>query len=119
MTLLVSGMAAGTAVIMAPAGMVMLAETIAYWMAQLSSSIVSGAPALSVRVRTGVLVRPHCTPSSWIPETPVYVLVEEVLVVEESEGVISCVRVAVAVTVTPSRPTRSAPLARLKVPVTV
>jgi hypothetical protein len=68
-TLFVSRMADGTAVFMAPLGMVTLAVTTASSTVQLLMLMVSAAPALSVRVTATGGVALHVRPPSAIPIT--------------------------------------------------
>jgi len=110
-------MIAGTAVTMFPLGIVMVAETVAYWIEQLLSVIVSSAPALSVSVIVGLVVLSHWMPCNCVAATvPLYVLVEELLVVMVLKGVIVCAKVATADTLFWSKPRGSPPLTKFKVP---
>src|ERR1700733_7780696 len=127
---LVSGSAAGTAVIRLPPGIVTVAESVASGVPARSieqslMAMGSGAPTLSVRVTDTVdasqvtLCAAKAGISS-VTATPVYVLVDEVDDVVELEGVIVWLKVAVAVTPVPfSFKGSESPATRFKVPLSV
>ena len=119
------GMAAGTAVIMYPSGIVALAVSVAIpARSQLLMPRVSGAPALSVSTTLTGGVDPalqdRLSPSTATPIVgPMYVLLEELAVVEELDAAEPWLRLVVATTWCPLRPSGSVPLVRFKVPVKV
>jgi hypothetical protein len=85
---------------------------------------VSGAPALSVSTTlTGGVEEPlheRLSPSTATPIVgPVYVLLDELAVVEELDAAALWLRLVVATTWCPLRPSGSVPLVKFKVPVRV
>jgi hypothetical protein len=116
---LTNGIAAGTAVIMYPFGILMLAVIVPGRGGVQLTPIVSGAPKLSVSVTELVQSNVPNPEKFNATVTPLYVLVEELLVDELLEGVAVWSKLAVAVTVVPLRRKGSGPLTKLKVPVKV
>ncbi len=118
-----AAMEAGIAVVISPAGIVTLAEMVAskdppIMIAQLLMPMVSDAPALSVNVTTVGGALAQLKPAS-VTVTPLYELVEEVLVAEWLEGVAVWLKAAVAVTAFPLSFRGSVPLCSSKVPLIV